>query len=940
MSRDAVRFGRVPKREKAKILAAMQSSRQKTQESKILTEMNDDSKIIETIVRAHYDTCDYTRNKIEPFIQKAKSNPSYISCSGTTCPMKGSVTDTFHEQFSERFMDHVRQVCTFAKLIPGFKCLHHDDQVTLLKSCVFEVLLVRLAGLFDSQALICLNGDLIRRDTITHMPPGNAKFLMDSVFGLALRMNQFGLSDAEIGLFCAVVIITPDRPGLRNPDLVHKMQSKLKSVLSNILLPQHPEHATMFSELMTMVHDLRTLNTLHTEKFLQQFKFGGGSSSIDAGVIHTNQDGGSSDEGSQGSNDSSPTNQTVGPKRGWMGNEQDSTGNESPQSYTDTTSTGSVEDGSMNRRSPGMGSVSSSESVRSTEILKLTTNDLKVTGSALLNALSAPTSLSSIAIAAAEVAAKNPSLVASTRSPSSATLCPIMSRRREVDPLCSEFSASKNVDSQKIDQQFLINNLKLLPLQPMSDTGSSSTAVAITIKSNTRTPPAMASSSSLSTLLQSEAGGSKYKTQTRKLDSPSDSGIDSPKGAQGSTHSTNTSLCSSPINDEEKTSNSNLLATSKASEEDRRKEDDNSQRSSSSKSAQHLEEHASMHPLLKRALEQPPQPFNPMMRGVTTFQDEVYKPHKKFRRRNLSSSANIDECPSSTQSTDDRLSSPPPSSPQHHTGSLLASQLAEAPKFYEPRLRSPAQEHPMSLLASTLRRETPLSTPEETKRNELLANLILEGNVPSLCPLDQGLSSEHQGLLMCATSRKEAVFSHQLVNKISNTNTSNLYTTSSLSQDHSITENSTCIPRRQLPPPTATITSQSSKSEPTADYRSIAAASGSYCPYSSDALLEASTRHIPVQQAPTKPHHHHSQSVILGVSSSRSSVPASKDTPPHPEELSKLHSLAEAAASLSAVDTTGANDGNSSTSTGIDSQPLNLSTSRSSPSKQNVPTEA
>ena len=79
----AVRFGRVPKREKAKILAAMQSSRQKTQESKILTEMNDDSKIIETIVRAHYDTCDYTRNKIEPFIQKSKTSPSYISCTGS-----------------------------------------------------------------------------------------------------------------------------------------------------------------------------------------------------------------------------------------------------------------------------------------------------------------------------------------------------------------------------------------------------------------------------------------------------------------------------------------------------------------------------------------------------------------------------------------------------------------------------------------------------------------------------------------------------------------------------------------------------------------------------------------------------------------------------------------------------------------------------------------
>ena len=66
--------------------------------------------------------------------------------------MKGRPEDSFLEQqFSERFMDHVRQVCNFAKLVPGFKCLHHDDQVTLLKSCVFEVLLVRLSGMFDNQ---------------------------------------------------------------------------------------------------------------------------------------------------------------------------------------------------------------------------------------------------------------------------------------------------------------------------------------------------------------------------------------------------------------------------------------------------------------------------------------------------------------------------------------------------------------------------------------------------------------------------------------------------------------------------------------------------------------------------------------------------------------------------------------------------------------------
>merc|ERR1719270_2644544 len=73
MSRDAVRFGRVPKREKAKITAAMESSRLKNMENRVMTEMADDAKIIETVVRAHFDTCDYTAEKIKPFIAKAQS---------------------------------------------------------------------------------------------------------------------------------------------------------------------------------------------------------------------------------------------------------------------------------------------------------------------------------------------------------------------------------------------------------------------------------------------------------------------------------------------------------------------------------------------------------------------------------------------------------------------------------------------------------------------------------------------------------------------------------------------------------------------------------------------------------------------------------------------------------------------------------------------------
>ena len=48
--------------------------------------------------------------------------------------MKGRPEAFFLEQFSEKFMDHVRQVCTFAKSIPGFKCLHHDVSRELTQS--------------------------------------------------------------------------------------------------------------------------------------------------------------------------------------------------------------------------------------------------------------------------------------------------------------------------------------------------------------------------------------------------------------------------------------------------------------------------------------------------------------------------------------------------------------------------------------------------------------------------------------------------------------------------------------------------------------------------------------------------------------------------------------------------------------------------------------
>ncbi|KRT84726.1 nuclear receptor [Oryctes borbonicus] len=270
-----VRFGRVPKREKARILAAMQqSSNSRTLEKAVTAELEDEQRLLATVVRAHIDTCDFTRDKVEPMLARAREQPSYTACPPTlACPLNPNPQPLTGQQellqdFSKRFSPAIRGVVEFAKRIPGFSLLAQDDQVTLLKAGVFEVLLVRLACMFDAQtaSMVCLNGQVLKRDAIHNS--SNARFLMDSMFDFAERINSLRLSDAEIGLFCSVVVIAADRPGLRNTELIEKMHNKLKAALQTVVSQNHPAQTDILHELIKKVPDLRTLNTLHSEKLL------------------------------------------------------------------------------------------------------------------------------------------------------------------------------------------------------------------------------------------------------------------------------------------------------------------------------------------------------------------------------------------------------------------------------------------------------------------------------------------------------------------------------------------------------------------------------------------------------------------------------------------------------------------------------------------------
>ena len=93
-------------------------------------ELNDDAKIIDCIVRAHYDTCDYTRKKMEPFLQRAKANPKYISCSGTVSSVDSNFSP-FRLYFSIKKLLHYilgsNIPMYFCLLVP--KCLRNETKI-------------------------------------------------------------------------------------------------------------------------------------------------------------------------------------------------------------------------------------------------------------------------------------------------------------------------------------------------------------------------------------------------------------------------------------------------------------------------------------------------------------------------------------------------------------------------------------------------------------------------------------------------------------------------------------------------------------------------------------------------------------------------------------------------------------------------------------------
>ncbi|XP_072181257.1 thyroid hormone receptor alpha-like [Diadema setosum] len=212
--------------------------------------------LIRAIVVAHKQTSHMYRRE---------SSSEDESCSSEPENKKQKLEDD--KPLAEIMAPSIVKVVEFAKRIPGFTGLHHDDQVLLLKTCCMEIMCLRIAQKFDpgSEKLLLSNGLRVGKEELEH---GVLSELIEPIFDFAVSMARLQLTETEMALLAAVLLIAGDRPGLKEPKLVETLQDSLLTAFQHFINETRPKTPVHWAKILMKITDLRTISARHAEHIM------------------------------------------------------------------------------------------------------------------------------------------------------------------------------------------------------------------------------------------------------------------------------------------------------------------------------------------------------------------------------------------------------------------------------------------------------------------------------------------------------------------------------------------------------------------------------------------------------------------------------------------------------------------------------------------------
>jgi len=156
----------------------------------------------------------------------------------------------------------VQLIVEFSKRLPGFQSLCREDQITLLKACSSEVMMLRGARRYDvhSESIVFANNKPYTRENYLE-----AELENDDLFKFCRTMSNMKVDNAEYALLTAIVIFS-ERHALKEPKKVEKIQEIYVEALQAYVNNRRSRQNVMFAKLLSVLTELRSLGNANSEK--------------------------------------------------------------------------------------------------------------------------------------------------------------------------------------------------------------------------------------------------------------------------------------------------------------------------------------------------------------------------------------------------------------------------------------------------------------------------------------------------------------------------------------------------------------------------------------------------------------------------------------------------------------------------------------------------
>lgn len=160
----------------------------------------------------------------------------------------------------------VELIIEFSKRLTGFGDLLREDQITLLKACSSEVMMLRAARRYDAKTNSIVFGNSYPY-TESEYETAGLGFSAPMLFRFCRNMCRMKVDNAEYALLAAMSIFSADRPFLREAYKVQKLQEIYLNALSAYVANKRAMNSfsIMIGKLLNVLTELRTLGNLNSE---------------------------------------------------------------------------------------------------------------------------------------------------------------------------------------------------------------------------------------------------------------------------------------------------------------------------------------------------------------------------------------------------------------------------------------------------------------------------------------------------------------------------------------------------------------------------------------------------------------------------------------------------------------------------------------------------